>query len=254
MTVMTPPQIATPAAPAGRGSFWPRIAADLTEAIAHGTYLPGQRLPSEHALAEQFGVNRHTIRRSLASLCNQGLLRVTQGSGTYVEEFAVDLVLAKRTRHQQNMAMAGLRGGLQVIDASNVRANAVQARALKVPARSTLLCLHVLAQAQSQPQPLHVSERFFPLPRFAGLEDVVRETGSITAAFNARGVSDYTRSESRITAQMPDATLAGRLRQPMNRPVLMVESVNTDMDGVPIEFATAWFAGDRITLTVSHDA
>jgi len=255
MTVMTLPLIATPAAvaaPAARGSFWPRIAADLTEAIAHGTYLPGQRLPSEHALAEQFGVNRHTIRRSLASLCNQGLLRVTQGSGTYVEEFAVDLVLAKRSRHQQNMAMAGLRGGLQVLDATHVRANAAQARALKVPARSSLLCLHVLAQAATQP--LHVSERYFPLPRFTGLEDVVRETGSITAAFNAHGVSDYTRSESRITAQMPDATLAGRLRQPMNRPVLMVESVNTDMDGVPIEFATAWFAGDRITLTVSHDA
>lgn len=252
VTHPTPIAAASPRPTSARGSFWPRIAADLTDAIAHGTYAPGQRLPSEHALAEQFGVNRHTIRRSLASLCNQGLLRVTQGSGTYVEEFAVDLVLAKRTRHQQNMAMAGLRGGLQVVDATTVRANAAQARALTVPVRSSLLCLHVLAQAQTQP--LHVSERYFPLPRFAGLEQVVLDTGSITAAFNAHGVSDYTRSESRITAQMPDAALAGRLRQPMNRPVLMVESVNTDMDGVPIEYATAWFAGDRITLTVSHDA
>ncbi len=33
----------------------------------------GQRLPSAHALAGQFGVNRHTIRRSLASLSSQGL-------------------------------------------------------------------------------------------------------------------------------------------------------------------------------------
>lgn len=255
MTVTTPFPIAAAsprnAVPARR-SFWPRIAADLVEAIARGTYVPGQRLPSEHALAKQFGVNRHTIRRSLASLCSQGLLRVTQGSGTYVEEFAVDVVLTKRTRHQQSMAMAGLRGGLQVLAAAQVRANGAQAQALKVPVRSALLQLHVLAQAESLP--LHVSERFFPLPRFSGLDDVVRATGSITAAFSAHGVSDYTRLESRISTQMPDATLAGRLRQPMNRPVLVVESVNTDMDGVPIEFATAWFAGDRITLTVSHDA
>ena len=65
-----------------RDSFWTRIAADLADAIAGRVYPPGQRLPSEHALAAQFGVNRHTIRRSLADLINQGLLRATQGSGT----------------------------------------------------------------------------------------------------------------------------------------------------------------------------
>lgn len=237
--------------PAARESFWTRIATELAEAIGCGVYAPGQRLPSEHALAEQFGVNRHTVRRSLASLCNQGLVRITQGSGTFVEDFAVDLALGKRTRHQQNLTQAGLRGGLQVVEARTVRASAAQAQALQLPARSPLLWLHVLGEAEHQP--LHVSERLFPLPRFAGLEAVVRETGSITAGFAAHGVTDYTRRESRITAQMPDADVAAHLRQPMSRPVLLVESVNVDTAGVPIEFATAWFAGDRVKLKVSHD-
>lgn len=239
-----------PARPS-RDSFWTRIATELAEAIARGVYPPGERLPSEHALAEQFGVNRHTIRRSLASLSSQGLLRVTQGSGTYVEEFAVELVLAKRTRHHQNMALAGLRGGLRVLDASTVRASAAQARALQVPVRSMLLRLRVLGEAEQQP--LHVGERFFPLPRFAKLETVVRDTGSITAAFAAHGVDDYTRHESRITAQMPEPEVAAQLRQSVARPVLLVESVNVDTGAQPIEFARTWFAGDRITVTVTHD-
>ncbi|WPH17405.1 phosphonate metabolism transcriptional regulator PhnF [Variovorax paradoxus] len=234
-----------------RDSFWIRIAADLAEAIARGVYSPGQRLPSEHALAEQFGVNRHTIRRSLANLCSQGLLRVTQGSGTYVEEFAVDLALVKRPRFQRSMALAGLRGALRVTGASTVRATAAQARSLAVPARSSLLCLQVIGEAEGQP--LHCSERFFPLPRFAGLEAVVRETGSITAGFEAHGVADYTRHHSRITAQMPEAAIAAQLRQPVSRPVLFVESVNVDTAGVPIEYARAWFPGDRTSLTVAHD-
>ncbi|RST56196.1 phosphonate metabolism transcriptional regulator PhnF [Variovorax sp. MHTC-1] len=236
---------------AARDSFWTRIAAELAESIARGIYPPGQRLPSEHALAEQFGVNRHTIRRSLASLSSQGLLRVTQGSGTYVEEFAVDLVLAKRTRHHQSMALAGMRGALRVLASSTVRATSAQARALQLPARSTLLRLQVLGEAEQQP--LHISERFFPLPRFEQLDAVVRETGSITAAFAAHGVHDYTRHESRITAQMPEPEVAAQLRQPAARPVLFVESVNVDTEDVPIEFARAWFAGDRVTLTVTHD-
>ena len=248
-TTLSPIPGMTPTAP--RKSFWTRIAAELAEAIAHGVYPPGQRLPSEHALAEQFGVNRHTIRRSLATLCSQGLLRVTQGSGTYVEEFAVDMALAKRPRHQQNMALAGLRGALRVVASSTLRATAAQACSLLVPARSGILCLHVLGEAERQP--LHFSERFFPLPRFAGLAAVVSETGSISAGFAAHGVLDYTRRQSRITAELPRPDVAAALHQPAGRPVLFVESINIDSQGVPIEFARTWFAGDRVTLTVNHD-
>lgn len=243
----------TPVAPDGDetpSSFWARIAAELTDAISSGRYVPGQRLPSEHVLAEQFGVNRHTIRRSLASLCTQGLVRIARGSGTYVEEFAVDLVLGKRTRHQQSLSQAGLKGDMQVMGARILVANAAQAAALQVPVRSRLLMLRVLGQTEHQP--LHVSERLFPLPRFLGMEAAVRETGSITAGFLAHGVSDYTRRESRISAELPDATVAADLRQPINRPVLLVTSLNVDADGIPIEFSRAWFAGDRVKLTVNH--
>ncbi len=247
--------LTSPHAPADRtserNSFWARIANELADAIARGVYLPGQRLPSENLLAEQYGVNRHTIRRSLASMCQKGLVRITQGSGTYVEDFAVDLLIGKRTRHRQSLAHAGLRGGLEVLEAQRTRATVAQAQALQIPARSAVLHLRVLGLGAGQP--LHVSERVFPLPRFDRLEAVLRETGSITEAFAAHGVSDYTRKESRITAQLPGAEVAAQLKQPVSRPVLFVTSVNVDHAGIPIEFASAWFAGDRVKLTVAHD-
>lgn len=240
-----------PDAPRANQSFWSRIANEISEAIARGVYEPGQRLPSEHVLAEQYGVNRHTVRRSLASLCQKGLVRITQGSGTYVEDFAVDLIIGKRTRHRQNMAQAGLQGRFEVQDAQRTRATAAMAQALQVPARSPVLRLQVLGVGAGQP--LHVSDRVFPLPRFDRFEAVLRETGSITDAFTAHGVTDYTRKESRITAQMPSPEVAALLKQPVNRPVLFVTSVNVDSEGVPIEFASTWFAGDRVKLTVTHD-
>ena len=235
---------------AQRERFWMRIAQDLADAIVRGAYRPGDKLPSENALAQQFGVHRHTIRKSLASLCSKGLLRSTQGSGTYVEDFAVDLVLAKRTRHQHNLSHAGLKGGLRVLRARTGRANKAQASALQIAPRSAVLLLDVLGEAEGVP--LHVSERAFPLPRFAGLAAVVADTGSITAAFRAAGVADYTRRESRISTHLPDAEVAAHLRQPPSRPVLRVASVNVDPAGLPIEFAVTWFAGDRVHLVVAH--
>lgn len=235
-----------------RDSFWTRIASDLADAIAGGVYTPGQRLPSEHALAQQFGVNRHTIRRSLASLCSQGLLRATQGSGTYVEDFAVELVLSRRTRHRQNLALVGLRGGLRVLESKTLAASPEWAAKLRLPEGAAVLWLQVLGEAETKP--LSLSERRFPQQRFMRLEEVLRATGSLTEAFAAHGVLDYTRQHSRITADMPDAALAAQLHMPITRPVLRVDSLNVDSAGTPIEWARAWFAGDRVALAIDHSS
>lgn len=230
--------------------FWSRIANELAEAIGQGVYPPGVRLPSEHSLAQKFGVNRHTIRRSLASLGQRGLVHSSQGRGTFVESFAVDLVLGKRTRHRHSLTNAGLRGGLQVLESHQVEAGEDEAQALRVRVGSPLLYLQVLGEGAGQP--LHLSERFFPLPRFSNLAAVVKNSGSITEAFAQHGVPDYLRQESRISARLPIKEVAELLGQTLSRPALLVTSVNVDTAGVPIEFSKAWFAGDRVTLTVNH--
>jgi GntR family phosphonate transport system transcriptional regulator len=81
---------------------------------------------------------------------------------------------------------------------------------------------------------------------------VVQSTGSITEAFAQHGVTDYLRLENRISARLPDKDVAELLSQSVSRPALLVTSVNVDTIGVPIEFSKAWFAGDRVTLTVNH--
>jgi GntR family transcriptional regulator, phosphonate transport system regulatory protein len=235
-----------------RASVWAQIAVHLTEGIVNGEHGPGTRLPTEHSLATRFGVNRHTVRRALSSLASQGLVRMVQGSGTYVETFAVDLVIGRRTRHSLSLQQAGVPGSLRLLDAAQVRASAEVAAALELAPRRRVLRLAVLGEAKNRP--LHVGERYFPLPRFEGLDRKLKESGSITQAFAALGVNDYLRRESRVTAVLPSAEVAAALSQPVSRPVLQVRAVNVDTDGVAVEFATTFFAGDRVTLVVQPDA
>lgn len=60
------------------------VAAALAQAIADGKYKPGQRLPSERDLAEQFKVSRPTVREAVIALDMQGLIEARHGSGIYV--------------------------------------------------------------------------------------------------------------------------------------------------------------------------
>src|SRR5688500_16972130 len=72
-----------------------RLAPDEIEArlktdILKGTLEPGKVLPPERELAASFGVNRLTLRQSLARLVAQGLVTVRQGDGVYVNDFTTD--------------------------------------------------------------------------------------------------------------------------------------------------------------------
>lgn len=63
-----------------------QIAETVRQRIGSGIYAPGSRLPSEKALGEEFGVVRNTIRRALADLEADGLIRVLPGMGRVVVE------------------------------------------------------------------------------------------------------------------------------------------------------------------------
>lgn len=56
------------------------VAIRLRQAISDGTYPPGSRLPSEHELAERFGVARSTIRHALTMLGEDGVVASHQGA------------------------------------------------------------------------------------------------------------------------------------------------------------------------------
>ncbi len=57
----------------------------FNEQIKTGAFKPNDRLPSEKALSQQFGVSRQTVRKALEVLEGQGEVRSRQGSGTFVQ-------------------------------------------------------------------------------------------------------------------------------------------------------------------------
>ncbi len=60
-----------------------RVAKTLREELRH-EYIVGGRLPSEPELAAQYGVSRGTVRQALAVLEREGVIIRRQGAGTYV--------------------------------------------------------------------------------------------------------------------------------------------------------------------------
>lgn len=67
-----------------RGSLSDQIVEVMQKRIQSGEYPRGEKLPSEHVLIAEFGVNRTVVREAIANLRANGLVTARQGIGVFV--------------------------------------------------------------------------------------------------------------------------------------------------------------------------
>ncbi len=229
-------------------ALWRRIADVLRREIAAGAHRPGQRLPSEAALAGRFGVNRHTVRQAIGALAQDGLVKAEQGRGTIVIAKPLDYPIGPRTRFSEIVSGQARAPSGRLISASETEADVEVAAALELARGSRVLRLDTLSAADGVP--LNVATSWFPAERLPGFVAHYAETGSITKALARCGVGDYRRRETRVTARIADPQDALALQLAPGSALIVTESVNTGPDGGPIQFSVARFAADRVQIVV----
>jgi GntR family phosphonate transport system transcriptional regulator len=229
-------------------ALWSAIATALGADIAAGHYRPGDRLPTEAALAARFGVNRHTVRHALSALADKGLVHSRRGAGVFVARRPTDYPLGRRVRFHQNVLAAGQTPSRRISRTETHPCDADEAQKLALREGDPVHVVEGVSLADDQP--VAAFRSLFPATRFPDLPTVLHEKQSITATLAALGVTDYTRAETRITAQLADPVLAVALAIRSGAPVLRTVAVNVDPKGNLIEHGTTWFAGERVTLTL----
>lgn len=231
-------------------TLWRQIQSVLAEEIADGTLAPGDRLPTEPALAARFGVNRHTLRRAMAALAEAGLVRVEQGRGSFVHEHVLDYPIGRQTRFTSSVLAQQRRPGGRLLRAVELRASAEIARELEIAEGARCVLIESLGEVDERP--VSLSRHYFPQERFPEMIAVYEQAGSVSLALAHYGIQDYERLVTRITARLPADAEAELLWQPRTRPVLVTEAVNVDRGNRPIEFGETLFAADRTQLVVER--
>jgi GntR family phosphonate transport system transcriptional regulator len=229
---------------------WRQVADAIEADIASGRLKPGDRIVAEAQLAIRFGVNRHTVRRGLAALAERGLVRATQGSGTFVEARPLAYPIGLKTRFSEVMAKAGKEARGELVAAEHVPADTATAEALCLKPGAPVLVMHTINRADGVP--LSLGRTTLPLPRFLGLDQVFAAKGSLTKAYKKFGLEDYKRLSTRITARPADAEEARALDIAPGRTLLLINSVNVDPEGVRIQATQSRFVADRVELIVER--
>jgi GntR family transcriptional regulator, transcriptional repressor for pyruvate dehydrogenase complex len=96
-------------------------AARIADQINSGALRPGQRLPSERALATELSVSRPALREALRALQSAGLVQVRRGSGWYVLEHGTDAGTAALSNWMQMQPTGDIIAVRRVLEPEAIR-------------------------------------------------------------------------------------------------------------------------------------
>lgn len=238
-----------PVARSGSGySAWRLIAEELRLDIDAGRLHAGDRLPTEHVLAERFAVNRHTARQAIAALADEGLVESRRGSGTFVTGQAVRLHrIGLRTRMTSSLGDEGASAPIHVLDSAVEDAPTDIIRRLGLESRRAV---RVETTRSAGGQQISASTHWFDPERLPDIVNALRRTGSVTAAFGASGIDDYVRASTVVGARHATAIESELLLLGPGAIVLVTEALDTLPDGTPLQHLVTRFAAQRVRLDI----
>ena len=220
----------------------------ILEVEIRDTYMTGDMLPSEQALAERFQVNRHTLRRAVDELIGAGFVDRIHGKGTIVMQSPINYAICGETRFTETLESQGRRTVSHILQRGEILATGGVARHLRVTEESSVLHIETMREVDSMA--FCTSSHFFPSPEY---NDILLEYdgGSLHEFIFRHYGKRLRRILSLISAIMPTKEDIRRLNLGRNTPVLRAKSVNVDRaDGWPVEYVVTRFRGDAVQLSI----
>jgi GntR family transcriptional regulator len=208
------------------------IGGEIEAAIASGELAPGDRLPPERALAAAYGVSRMTVRQALQALESRGLLRraIGRNGGSFVASPKLERDLGTFSGLSEQLARQGVVAGARVLSAGELDG-----------------AIQIVRVRLADGEPFALERSSFPADRFRGLLEL-ELTGSLYDLLAEQFDAAPVRAVERIEPVLADEEDAAALGLRAGVPLMLVDRIAYDADGLVVETARDVFRGDRTRI------
>ncbi len=230
--------------PLESGPAYQRIKAWVMRQIRSGALGEGAAVPSEMALAKQFGVSRMTVNRAMRELQQEGAVVRVQGSGTYVAWRKYEATLMTIRSIDDDVRERGHVYSNQMLHLGRCQADDMLADAFARPAGAALF--HSVLLHFENGEPIQVEDRYVNpevAPQYLAA-DFAAETPS---AYLLREVP-LAEVRFSIEAATPPADVASWLRMNASEPALVIRR-RTNAPGSVASVTTMWHPATRFRFT-----
>ena len=205
---------------------------ELLHSIKAGTLQPGDRIDSEYKLAKQYDVSRLTVQRAVRELVSEGMLRRTQGSGTFVTDFTHRFSLIEVRDVAEEIRLLGGKATSDVLMQRRFQPNDDILNLLELPPESSVF--HVCVLQNMDGQPVAYEERFVLCDVYADLLEQDFTKKSVFSYLASRSALEEI--ENLVSAVHVNEQLAATLKIGADEPCIRIQRRN-------------WYQGECVTYT-----
>ncbi|SRR6266567_3565736 len=236
-----------------------RIVDELRAEILAGRRAAGERLPSEHELADHYGTSRPTVRRAVARLKAEGLVVTSQGRGAFVrpKPHVRLLITGSNYRRHRELGLPGFNAQAleqgqapeqQLLEVATVSAPTEVAIRLGVEDAAPVVVRRRVFLADGGPVAL--CDSYYPIELAdgtpiaqarkirGGVHAIIEDPSGPIRRRIARSIDD-------LVSRMPTPQEAASLRLPQGVPITRVLRTVLDIDDKPVEVQETIAAADR---------
>ncbi len=223
----------------------------LLREMKEGVYRFSTMLPREEVLAERLEISRTQLRDSLAQLEREGFISRRQGVGTVINRhvLAVKVRMDIEIEFMDMIAQSGHTPGILVSTYDTLPATEAVAARLAICAGDAVLRVVRLISADGQPA--IYCEDYIPLAlikkkNYAG-DELEKPIFSFLKRYcDLEPYMDITEVQPAVA----DAKLAGLFRVPEGTPLLYLDELDYDKEGMPMLYSPQYYVGGVIKHTL----
>lgn len=214
----------------------------LKEKMLRGEYQIGDKLDSERVMAQQYGINRLTVRKALKGLEEQGFIRAQRGSGTYVVKLPQGAAQIEQSSHNAvSLSMlirqSGYRSFRRVISFHKLP---VEEASLTREFPGCRQVFEMVRLSYVNDAPYAIQKSYIPAEPFWDAERYDFAEGSLYEYMDLHGGSPQ-KIESYLKIAFPPAQYASLLKLEPDRKVFLFEYLGYDQDQTLVEYTLSYY-------------
>ena len=218
----------------------------LHDKIQHREWQPGDKIPPESELIEQYQVSRNTVRQVLDKLVNDGLIYRQRGRGSFVAHPTLEQSMTRIVSFTEDMRQRGFTPGTEVLSADLMPADEEIASQLDIQVREQLVCIRRLRMADGEPMSIEQSyliHKYCPdVLEHDYAQQPLREV--LEAEYGIRIAS----AKQVIQAIPASPELAQLLDITPGAALLLLSRVSFSQGRIPVEYLRIHYRADRYSL------
>ncbi|HWQ79744.1 MAG TPA: GntR family transcriptional regulator [Anaerovoracaceae bacterium] len=217
--------------------------------IEEGEFLPGEAIPSENALAQQYGLNRMTVRNAISTLVNEGLLIRVHGKGVYVIGNKLEQKIQTQGGFTEATIEKDRKWDSKILQKSYREAGEKYAALFGVEKQSRIYFIRKMFYLNGEPYSIeesHIPEWVVP-----NLDKIDLAVFSIDEIYPFHDIR-VAREEQRLTVAVPDPMDARILKLDPGVAVLILSYIKYNDDNRAVEDRTIFTRADKCNFKVSY--